>query len=279
MRAIPDVSAGSAFDASSPGFYERPSGFGAFTFPRARAMSIEDRVPQEEIHAEFQKKRHQQQRRHIVFLRGSPKNIWYFRASHAIFPAPERSGEAWYAFRTKVAIFFPPRPGFDLISGRHLFRRSSGGKDHDSLYSRPALIFPPNRIAMEDGRISELGGYARLASLIGARRSSNRGGTVLVDAGDFSMGTLFHTVTMDAAPELRLMALMGYDVITSEITISTSPRTAWPGSSKGQDPQPPGQLRHPPPSDLFQHGIQQSPGHGSRYGGCAPQARLQRLSR
>ena len=74
--------------------------------------------------------------------------------------------------------------------------------------------FLPNRIAMEDGRISELGGYARLASLIGARRSSNRGGTVLVDAGDFSMGTLFHTVTMDAAPELRLMALMGYDVIT-----------------------------------------------------------------
>ncbi len=38
--------------------------------------------------------------------------------------------------------------------------------------------------------------------------------TLLVDAGDFSMGTLFHTTFMTEAAELRLMAAMGYDVMT-----------------------------------------------------------------
>ena len=72
--------------------------------------------------------------------------------------------------------------------------------------------FLPQRVAASDGRISERGGYARLLTLIDRNRQEGR--TLVVDAGDFSMGTLFHTLFMTEAPELRLMAAMGYDVMT-----------------------------------------------------------------
>ncbi len=72
--------------------------------------------------------------------------------------------------------------------------------------------FLPHRVAAPDGPPLERGGYAKLLSLIRENREADR--TLLVDAGDFSMGTLFHTTFMTEAAELRLMAAMGYDVIT-----------------------------------------------------------------
>ncbi len=60
------------------------------------------------------------------------------------------------------------------------------------------------------------GGYARLASLIARRREArNAQGPVLVlDAGDYSMGTAFGAATREIGGELRLMAMMGYDATT-----------------------------------------------------------------
>ena len=72
--------------------------------------------------------------------------------------------------------------------------------------------FLPQRVAAPDGPPLERGGYAKLLSLIRENREGDR--TLLVDAGDFSMGTLFHTTFMTEAAELRLMAAMGYDVMT-----------------------------------------------------------------
>ena len=72
--------------------------------------------------------------------------------------------------------------------------------------------FLPQRAAAPDGRPVERGGYAKLLSLIRENREDGR--TLLVDAGDFSMGTLFHTAFMTEAAELRLMAAMGYDALT-----------------------------------------------------------------
>jgi len=72
--------------------------------------------------------------------------------------------------------------------------------------------FLPRRVAAPSGPPLERGGYAKLLSLIRENREAGR--TLLVDAGDFSMGTLFHTTFMTEAAELRLMAAMGYDVLT-----------------------------------------------------------------
>jgi 5'-nucleotidase / UDP-sugar diphosphatase len=60
------------------------------------------------------------------------------------------------------------------------------------------------------------GGYARLGALIATRREARKGdGPVLVlDAGDYSMGTAFAAATRETGGELRLMSRMGYDATT-----------------------------------------------------------------
>ncbi len=74
--------------------------------------------------------------------------------------------------------------------------------------------FLPQRVAVPGGPPAERGGYAKLMTLIREIRSHEGGRTLLLDAGDFSMGTLFHTAFMTEAAELRLMAAMGYDAMT-----------------------------------------------------------------
>ena len=60
------------------------------------------------------------------------------------------------------------------------------------------------------------GGYARLASLIATRREAQakHGPVLVLDAGDYSMGTPFGAATRDIGGELRLMGRMGYDATT-----------------------------------------------------------------
>ena len=60
------------------------------------------------------------------------------------------------------------------------------------------------------------GGYSRLASLIATRRKARAGdGPVLIlDAGDYSMGTAFAAASREIGGELRIMSLMGYDATT-----------------------------------------------------------------
>lgn len=60
-----------------------------------------------------------------------------------------------------------------------------------------------------------VGGVARLASLLRERRAALGELPLLtLDAGDFSMGTLFHTVAREEGGELRLLGALGYDATT-----------------------------------------------------------------
>jgi 5'-nucleotidase len=60
------------------------------------------------------------------------------------------------------------------------------------------------------------GGYARLASLIATRRDARakHGAVLVLDAGDYSMGTPFGAATREIGGELQLMGRMGYDATT-----------------------------------------------------------------
>ncbi|MEI7902530.1 MAG: bifunctional UDP-sugar hydrolase/5'-nucleotidase [bacterium] len=60
------------------------------------------------------------------------------------------------------------------------------------------------------------GGYARLASLIAQRRAAQgaQGPVLVLDAGDYSMGTPFAAASREIGSELQLMSLMGYDATT-----------------------------------------------------------------
>lgn len=65
----------------------------------------------------------------------------------------------------------------------------------------------------EDGKVVTLGGYARLQSAINEQKKADPN-AVLVDAGDFSMGTAFQTIFSTDAPELRMLGALGYDAVT-----------------------------------------------------------------
>ncbi len=58
-----------------------------------------------------------------------------------------------------------------------------------------------------------IGGFARIQSIIKEKREQFPE-ALLVDGGDFSMGSLFQTVYETQASELRLMGVMGYDATT-----------------------------------------------------------------
>lgn len=70
------------------------------------------------------------------------------------------------------------------------------------------LLASPN----ESGE-GEYGGYARLMTAIKEQKKKDPD-AILVDGGDFSMGSLFQTAYPTSAIELRMMGAMGFDVTT-----------------------------------------------------------------
>ena len=64
-----------------------------------------------------------------------------------------------------------------------------------------------------DSQGGESGGYARLKTAIDQEKDKNPR-ALLVDGGDFSIGSLIQTLYTTQAPELRTMGAMGYDAVT-----------------------------------------------------------------
>jgi 5'-nucleotidase/UDP-sugar diphosphatase len=57
-----------------------------------------------------------------------------------------------------------------------------------------------------------VGGFARIATIIKSEKELNTGTTLVIDAGDFLMGTLFANLEKETGFQLRLMKSMQYDV-------------------------------------------------------------------
>lgn len=68
-------------------------------------------------------------------------------------------------------------------------------------------------LTVEDGEKVVLGGFARIKTVIKERLQKNKN-TVILDGGDFSMGTLVQTVFETQAAELRMLGDLGCDVTT-----------------------------------------------------------------
>jgi 2',3'-cyclic-nucleotide 2'-phosphodiesterase (5'-nucleotidase family) len=71
-------------------------------------------------------------------------------------------------------------------------------------------MLPWTKLGSDDATAA-VGGYARLTSAIRQEQTDN---SVLVDAGDYSMGTFFNGIFETHAPDLGALALMGYDATT-----------------------------------------------------------------
>jgi len=76
----------------------------------------------------------------------------------------------------------------------------------------PSSDYSPFTLGDDETR----GGYARLASLIKQRTAAQKakGPVLVLDAGDYSMGTAFSAATRETGGELFLMGKMGYDATT-----------------------------------------------------------------
>ncbi len=78
------------------------------------------------------------------------------------------------------------------------------------------LSFAPNReyTPFTLGDDQTIGGIARVATVIKALKQKSPETTLVIDGGDFLMGTLFHTIAREESAELRLLQEIGYDAIT-----------------------------------------------------------------
>jgi 5'-nucleotidase len=112
--------------------------------------------------------------------------------------------------------------GVTILLPEGLFAAADGRKSFTILHTNdmhtsfigmgPAADYTPFSLNDDATR----GGYARLASLIAMKKELRKGqGPVLVlDAGDYSMGTAFAAATREIGGELKLMGMMGYDATT-----------------------------------------------------------------
>jgi 5'-nucleotidase/UDP-sugar diphosphatase len=74
----------------------------------------------------------------------------------------------------------------------------------------PIIDYRPDRTGEDATR----GGWARVATVIKQEREKRKTPVLVLDAGDFLMGSLFHMLAREEAMELRLMKDMGYDALT-----------------------------------------------------------------
>ncbi len=84
----------------------------------------------------------------------------------------------------------------------------------NDLHSRLTGFAPESSYTpMTPGDDSTVGGFSRIAGIIAAERKINGDKTLVLDAGDFMMGTLFSWQEPETGFQLRLMKQMGYDVL------------------------------------------------------------------
>ena len=102
---------------------------------------------------------------------------------------------------------------FAAVDGKKTFTILHTNDMHASFIGMgPASDYTPFTLNDDTTR----GGYARLAGLIAKRKEARKaqGPVLVLDAGDYSMGTAFSAATRETGGELRLMGRMGYDATT-----------------------------------------------------------------
>jgi 5'-nucleotidase len=74
----------------------------------------------------------------------------------------------------------------------------------------PEVDYQPFRVNADE----TLGGWSRVAAVIQKTKREKSNPVLVVDAGDYTMGSFFHMLNREEAFELRLLKDMGYDVVT-----------------------------------------------------------------
>lgn len=90
---------------------------------------------------------------------------------------------------------------------------ADGGKHLDVLFTHDTHSHLNSYSTIVNGKQKEVGGFARIKTLIDEKKKENPD-ILILDGGDFSMGTLIQTVYTTEAAELRMLGYLGCDVTT-----------------------------------------------------------------
>ena len=90
---------------------------------------------------------------------------------------------------------------------------TSGSQKTDILFLHDTHSHLDSFITMENGETATVGGFAKIKTLIQEAKAGNPD-TLVLDAGDFSMGTLVQTIYDTEAAELRMLGALECDATT-----------------------------------------------------------------
>jgi len=74
----------------------------------------------------------------------------------------------------------------------------------------PNQDYTPETVQDDD----TIGGFARISTLIKKIKAHSKGPVLVLDGGDFLMGSFFHLLAREKAFEIELLGKMGYDAVT-----------------------------------------------------------------
>ena len=89
----------------------------------------------------------------------------------------------------------------------------TGPKRVDVIFTHDTHSHLDSFTTIIDDKETEVGGFARIRTVIDEKKAENPD-TLVLDGGDFSMGTLVQTVFEEEAAELRMLGAIGCDVTT-----------------------------------------------------------------
>lgn len=100
-----------------------------------------------------------------------------------------------------------------LVAGTVFVNASKAPKKVDVMFLHDTHSHLNPFATVEDGKSQVLGGFSRIKTLIDEQKKENPD-KLLLDAGDFSMGTLIQVMYEEEASEIRMLGDLGMDVTT-----------------------------------------------------------------
>lgn len=120
-------------------------------------------------------------------------------------------GPVMKMLRCAIMLFLLITAAQTLSAGEKAFTIIHSNDLHSHLLGfSPNIDYTPH----QTGDDETIGGWARVATVIKEVKRNRENPVLVLDAGDFLMGSLFHLLSREEAFELRLMKIMGYDVTT-----------------------------------------------------------------
>ena len=111
-----------------------------------------------------------------------------------------------FALVLAVALFLPMLP-------QTAVKAEAERKSIDVMFLHDLHSHLENFAVVEDGETLNLGGMPQMKTVIDAQKAKNPD-TLVLDGGDFSMGTLIQTVYESEAAELKMLGNIGCEVTT-----------------------------------------------------------------